>query len=76
MCKAPLVPEGAPVVNALFRQRAAIENVMRACLGLGPCHHMQLEHRLDLNLLTANGHMNGGEPPIKKQRPQNNSIKM
>ncbi|XP_039598511.1 inositol-3-phosphate synthase 1-A-like, partial [Polypterus senegalus] len=29
LCKAPLVPEGTPVVNALFRQRACIENIMR-----------------------------------------------
>uniref|UniRef100_A0A4W5RAK3 Inositol-3-phosphate synthase n=1 Tax=Hucho hucho TaxID=62062 RepID=A0A4W5RAK3_9TELE len=29
MCKAPLVPPGAPLVNAYFRQRACIENVMR-----------------------------------------------
>jgi len=45
LCKAPLVPKGAPVVNSLWRQRAAIENVMRACLGLPPLNHMQLEHR-------------------------------
>uniref|UniRef100_A0A673JEK6 Inositol-3-phosphate synthase n=1 Tax=Sinocyclocheilus rhinocerous TaxID=307959 RepID=A0A673JEK6_9TELE len=30
LCKAPLVPQGAPVVNAFFRQRACIENVMRS----------------------------------------------
>lgn len=29
LCKAPLVPPKAPVVNAFFRQRACIENVMR-----------------------------------------------
>lgn len=36
LCKAPLVPPNAPVVNAFFRQRACIENVMRyrKCL----CH--------------------------------------
>ncbi|CAL8274574.1 unnamed protein product [Merluccius merluccius] len=27
-CKAPLMPPGAPLVNAFFRQRAAIENIM------------------------------------------------
>merc|ERR1719215_2369951 len=36
MLKAPLVPNGAPVVNALFTQRCAIVNVFRACLGLSP----------------------------------------
>ncbi|KAK7861720.1 hypothetical protein R5R35_014578 [Gryllus longicercus] len=46
LCKAPLVPRGAPVVNALSKQRAAIENVLRAALGLPPDNAMQLEHRL------------------------------
>ncbi|XP_053159225.1 inositol-3-phosphate synthase 1 isoform X2 [Hemicordylus capensis] len=45
LCKAPLVPDGAPVVNALFRQRAAIENLFRACVGLPPQTHMQLEYK-------------------------------
>ncbi|NXJ73054.1 INO1A synthase, partial [Rostratula benghalensis] len=31
LCKAPLVPEGTPVVNALFRQRSCIENILRYC---------------------------------------------
>lgn len=47
MLKAPLVPNGAPVVNALFPQRQAIINVLRACLGLGPEHHMALENRFE-----------------------------
>ncbi|XP_055014647.1 inositol-3-phosphate synthase 1-A isoform X2 [Boleophthalmus pectinirostris] len=46
LCKAPLVPPGAPVVNAFFKQRACIENIMRACLGLPPQNHMLLEHKL------------------------------
>lgn len=46
LLKAPLVPSGTPVVNALFKQRAAIENVLRACLALPPQNHMTLEHRL------------------------------
>ncbi|CAM9434432.1 unnamed protein product [Ascophyllum nodosum] len=46
MLKAPLVPPGTPVVNALFSQRQAIVNVMRACAGLAPENHMLLEHRL------------------------------
>ncbi|XP_065332975.1 inositol-3-phosphate synthase 1-B [Cloeon dipterum] len=44
MCKAPQVPKGAPVVNALFKQKACIENVLRACIGLAPSNHMLLEH--------------------------------
>lgn len=52
LCKAPLVPSGTPVVNAFFRQRACIENIMRACLGLPPQNHMLLEHKLQRNFLT------------------------
>ena len=46
LCKAPLVPPGAAVVNALSRQRASLENVLRACLGLAPLSHMALEQRM------------------------------
>lgn len=45
LMKAPLVPEGTPVVNALFRQRACIENIFKACIGLPPEDHMLLEHK-------------------------------
>ena len=45
MLKAPLVPNGKPVVNALAKQRSALENVMRACIGLKPQNNMTLEHR-------------------------------
>lgn len=49
LCKAPLVPAGSQVVNSLFRQRAAIENILRACVGLTPNSHMALEQRFDFN---------------------------
>jgi len=45
LIKAPLVPPGAPVVNALFKQRGCIENLFRACVGLQPDNHMLLEHK-------------------------------
>jgi len=45
LIKAPLVPPGAPVVNALFKQRGCIENIFRACVGLPPDNHMALEHK-------------------------------
>ncbi len=45
MLKAPLVPKGTPVVNSLFKQRACIENILRACIGLPPEDDMRLEHR-------------------------------
>ncbi|XP_013784628.1 inositol-3-phosphate synthase 1-A-like [Limulus polyphemus] len=46
LCKAPLVPRDAPIVNALFKQRSCIENILRACLGLAPQNHMGLENKL------------------------------
>lgn len=45
LTKAPLVPDGTPVVNALAKQRAMLENFMRACVGLPPENHMMLEHK-------------------------------
>lgn len=72
MLKAPLVPNGAPVVNALFTQRLAIINVMRACLGLCPENHMTLEHRLESSLLEMqqqNAYSTSNmDRPLKKPR--------
>jgi myo-inositol-1-phosphate synthase len=45
LTKAPLVPDDTPVVNALAKQRAALENVMRACVGLPPENNMMLEFK-------------------------------
>jgi len=49
LLKAPLVPEGTPVVNALFRQRACIENIFKACVGLAPEDNMLLEAKITNN---------------------------
>ncbi|XP_053701418.1 inositol-3-phosphate synthase 1-A-like [Synchiropus splendidus] len=66
LCKAPLVPPGTPVVNAFFRQRACIENIMRACLGLSPQNHMLLEHKLQRNFLpSCTAYINGDMPVMK-----------
>ncbi|KAL1494113.1 hypothetical protein ABEB36_009763 [Hypothenemus hampei] len=46
LCKAPLVPDGTPVVNALFKQKSCIENILRACVGLPPEINMQLEYKV------------------------------
>uniref|UniRef100_UPI003510D29C inositol-3-phosphate synthase n=1 Tax=Chaetomium thermophilum (strain DSM 1495 / CBS 144.50 / IMI 039719) TaxID=759272 RepID=UPI003510D29C len=46
MLKAPMTPPGTPVVNALAKQRAAMANIFRACLGLDPENDMTLEHKL------------------------------
>jgi myo-inositol-1-phosphate synthase len=45
LSKAPLVPPGTPVVNALSKQRAMLENIMRACVGLAPENNMILEYK-------------------------------
>jgi len=46
LLKAPMVRRGAPVINSLFKQRAALENVLRACVGLPPVNDMALEDRV------------------------------
>eukprot|EP01114_Cavostelium_apophysatum_P007137 TRINITY_DN188_c0_g1_i1.p1 TRINITY_DN188_c0_g1~~TRINITY_DN188_c0_g1_i1.p1 ORF type:complete len:522 (-),score=201.13 TRINITY_DN188_c0_g1_i1:75-1640(-) len=51
LCKAPLVPENTPVINSLFKQRAQIDNILRACVGL-PCeNNMRLEYQTKMPLL-------------------------
>lgn len=64
LCKAPLVPKDAPVVNSLFRQRAAIENILKACVGLPPNSHMAIEQRFDISI--------ENEPPKKKVKNGHN----
>lgn len=44
LCKAPLVVPETPVVNAFFKQRYCIDNVLRACVGLPPDNNMRLEY--------------------------------
>ena len=46
MLKAPMTPPGTPVVNALAKQRNAMLNIFRACVGLQPENDMTLEHKL------------------------------
>lgn len=46
MLKAPLTPPGTPVINALAKQRGALVNIFRACVGLEPENDMTLEHKL------------------------------
>ncbi|KAI0563789.1 myo-inositol 1-phosphate synthase [Gracilaria domingensis] len=41
--KIPRTPDGEPIVNALGRQKACIENMLRALVGLQPEHNMLLE---------------------------------
>lgn len=44
--QAPMTPPGTPVVNSLNKQRAAVTNIFRACVGLQPESDMTLEHKL------------------------------
>ena len=46
LLKAPLVPSHAPVLNALMKQRKAIEGLLRACVGLPAVDDLVLEQRL------------------------------
>lgn len=46
MLKAPLTPPGTPVINSLAKQRSALTNIFRACVGLEPEADMTLEHKL------------------------------
>jgi myo-inositol-1-phosphate synthase len=45
LLKAPMVAPNTPVVNALFKQRACIDNILRACVGLAPENNMRLEYQ-------------------------------
>merc|ERR1711904_542150 len=45
LTKAPLVPKETPCVNALSKQRAMLENIFRACVGLAPENNMLLEYK-------------------------------
>ena len=48
LLKAPQVPRGTPIVNALSRQRATIENIFKACIGIAPENNMLLEQKTKL----------------------------
>lgn len=45
LTKSPLVPPGTPVMNALPKQRAMLENIFRACVGLQPESNMVMEFK-------------------------------
>lgn len=71
LLKAPMVPPGTPVVNALFKQREAVVNIMRACIGLAPENFMQLENRLDTAsaVRTGAGAAGAGAVPVTGSAP-------
>jgi myo-inositol-1-phosphate synthase len=53
LLKAPIVPNNTPVINALFKQRACIENILRACVGLQPENNMLLEAKAFVPVATT-----------------------
>ncbi|XP_053610653.1 inositol-3-phosphate synthase isoform X2 [Plodia interpunctella] len=70
LLKAPLVPAGARAVHALWRQRAALDALLRACLGLPASAHAQLEHKVPflMSELRSGRMFSGAAPPSKKQK--------
>jgi myo-inositol-1-phosphate synthase len=74
LLKAPLVPAGTPIVNALAAQRQCVVNIFRACVGLPPENNMLLEHKFASSIaearqqreLAAAGLLDG--PAKKKQK--------
>jgi myo-inositol-1-phosphate synthase len=52
LLKAPLVPSGTPVINALAAQRQCIINIFRACLSLPAENFMLLEHKIPSMMMT------------------------
>ena len=51
LLKAPLVPTGTPIVNALAAQRQCMVNIFRACIGLQPEDFMLLEHKIPSEII-------------------------
>ncbi|CAF1236814.1 unnamed protein product [Rotaria sordida] len=48
LLKAPMVPPGTPVINALFKQHRCITNILSACAGIAMDTDMLLEHKTSL----------------------------
>ncbi|XP_050297850.1 inositol-3-phosphate synthase 1-A [Anthonomus grandis grandis] len=69
LCKAPLVPHGTPIVNALFRQRSCIENILKVCAGLPPDTHMTIEHKVPFMISELKSE--NSEPKKKKIKLSN-----
>jgi myo-inositol-1-phosphate synthase len=58
LLKAPMVPAGTPVVNALMKQQRAITNLLCACAGLPADTDMLLEYRTKLPSPSADNQIN------------------
>lgn len=69
LIKAPLVPRGTPIVNALFAQRQCICNIFKAALGLPAENNMMLEHKLpsQIKQMLANSDAAALSAPARKR---------
>ncbi|XP_062888148.1 inositol-3-phosphate synthase 1-A-like isoform X1 [Mobula hypostoma] len=74
LCKAPVVPNGTPVVNSLFRQRTCIENILRACLALPPQNHMLLEHKMQRSFMSTQLNDHSAAQPVPHKTAKLNNI--
>jgi len=75
LLKAPVVPSGAPVINALSTQRRCIINVFRACLGLSPENDMLLEHKTNFRLSPSQYATEENNVNITNNQNHNNETK-
>ena len=67
LIKAPLVPRGTPVVNALFAQKQCITNIFRACLGLPAENNMMLEHKVPSQIAKMQAAADSAAPRAAKR---------
>eukprot|EP00596_Hydrurales_sp_CCMP1899_P000505 CAMPEP_0119042702 /NCGR_PEP_ID=MMETSP1177-20130426/16095_1 /TAXON_ID=2985 /ORGANISM="Ochromonas sp, Strain CCMP1899" /LENGTH=543 /DNA_ID=CAMNT_0007009675 /DNA_START=104 /DNA_END=1735 /DNA_ORIENTATION=- len=74
LMKAPLVPAGTPVVNALTAQRQCIINVFRACVGLPAENYMQLEHKVP-SYIESRAKRTSDNDPAVEQKSEDPSLK-
>ena len=67
LIKAPLVPRGTPVVNALFAQKQCITNIFRAANVLPPENNMMLEHKIPSEIAAMQAAADASAPPARKR---------
>merc|ERR1712185_568085 len=68
MTKAPYVPAGHPCINSLNRQRAMLENVWKACVGLPPDNNMLLEFKTQASDSVTSQKQDVANMPVGKKR--------
>lgn len=66
LMKAPEVPQGTPVLNALAAQRQCLVNLFRACVGLPAENFLTLEHKLPMLMAKRSCEGDGGQEASKR----------